>query len=186
MKTQRKNKNKLTKRSNKKNKQNKKTQKRKQSGGGISRNPFTNRLSRAKARVDSKATSLLTRGMRLDWKNNRKECEAFIERLKKEYTRWSDSISFSPNIKFEERKRLKNNYVKMELCIKINKMLNHKGISQEVKDYLNDLFKEEVCKITSQKSNRHTQRSQKPSRKRISPSRFLEQSKFSNPSYSSI
>ena len=48
MKTQRKNKNKLTKRSNKKNKQNKKTQKRKQSGGGSSRNPFTNRLSRAK------------------------------------------------------------------------------------------------------------------------------------------
>lgn len=41
MKTHRKNKNKLTKRSNKKNKQNKKTQKRKQSGGNSSR-----RLSR--------------------------------------------------------------------------------------------------------------------------------------------
>ena len=49
MKTQRKNKNKLTKRSNKKNKQNKKTQKRKQSGGNTS-----SRFSSVRRTVKSK------------------------------------------------------------------------------------------------------------------------------------
>ena len=141
MKTQRKNKNKLTKRSNKKNKQNKKTQKRKQSGGDNFTQSIKGRLSRAKARVDSVATSLLTRGMGLDWKNNLLDCEAFIERLIQKYK--DQSKKYPP--------KLRNDYVKMKLCIKINKMLNQTDITPEVKDYLNDLHFN-TCDKSSQKS----------------------------------
>lgn len=151
MKTQRKNKNKLTKRSNKKNKQNKKTQKRKQSGGGININPITNRLSRARATLRSKATSLLTRGMGLDWKNNIGACEDFIDRLIQEYKEQSNSISFPPNIDKKIIEKLKKNYVRMELCIKINKMLNHTDISTDVKEYLKDLHSD-TCDKSSQRS----------------------------------
>jgi len=134
MKTQRKNKNKLTKRSNKKNKQNKKTQKRKQSGGN-------NILTRSKATLRSKATSLLTRGMRLNWKKNSEACEDFIKRLIQEYK--EQSKKYPPE--------LKNNYVKMKLCIKINKMLNQTDISHDVRKYLNEIHSD-TCDKSSQNS----------------------------------
>ena len=143
MKTQRKNKNKLTKRSNKKNKQNKKTQKRKQSGGNTS-----SRLSRVKARAESVATSALTSAMKLNCIKNIDDCEVFIKLLIKKYEKKYDSMT-----DHEKGERVsKNNYVRTKVCRKISKQIYMPGKKpKEILDFLKNLY-DQNCDKSSQRS----------------------------------
>ena len=143
MKTHRKNKNKLTKRSNKKNKQNKKTQKRKQSGG----NP-SSRFSRLFSTLKSVKNYASRSKMGLNWTKKPEDCEILIERFiriyqrryKRKYDKGDKRNSL--NITYEK----KTDYVRRKLCESINKMLNKPDISQEVRKYLNRIRRGECDK----------------------------------------
>ncbi len=148
MKTQRKNKNKLTKRSNKKNKQNKKTQKRKQSGGNT-----PNVLRNAHRTLTRASKHAIMSLVGIKCKNNVDDCKDYINTKTSQYEK--EALRLKPE--------LREGYIRMKLCNHIGRLKsNLKNQSSEVKYYLNDLFEEEVCKITSQKSKRHTQRSRTP------------------------
>jgi activator of HSP90 ATPase len=134
MKTQRKNKNKLTKRSNKKNKQNKKTQKRKQSGGNPSR-----RLSRTLYK--------LLKIPQAKCEKTEDSCEIYLKLKVTDYRDEYDELNL---LNRNDNKKI--DYVRMKICKKIDKMLNNPGISDKVRKYLNDI-RDDTCGENSQGEN---------------------------------
>jgi len=81
----------------------------------------------------------------------REECEVLIEMLIEKYKRKYYSKRHPPNITDKQKTDQKNKYVRMKLCIRINKMLNQTDISQEVRKYLNKIYSD-TCVNISQRS----------------------------------
>lgn len=156
MKTQRKNKNKLTKRSNKKNKQNKKTQKRKQSGGNRFSSKATTFGKTFKSKIRNfklKFDKALLKAAGIKCKEDRGVCESLIQELEKKYQEYYTSQNHPDDIHLEDQ------YVRTRLCKDIQDMMSRENNSTNVKKYLNEIYSD-ICNKSSQNS--------------INPSKFLD------------
>ena len=149
MRTQHKNKNKLTKRSNKKNKKTKRTKKRKQSGSGLTR-------------ISHRAQEFIRGLAGIKCKKGRDACVSVIDKLKEHYTKEADDKAKKAG--FEWGDKLKSKSVNTKLCNKIAKIKADSSLPSDATDYLNLAFAREECNREDKKESTNTFRSGRLSR----------------------